>query len=165
MKPIYPRRRDQQGAVLVIALVLMLIASLVGAYMAANVGQDLRMTRNAQEVESAVESADAGVAAVLMLSAAATTNAGDPLRGANVANPFAGIAAADHPLRNLPDGAGTMTVAVARTDEKATCPPLPAEQASSIKIFACDYYDIQSAYNGTAARAQVNQGVWRYVPQ
>lgn len=158
-------RSAQRGAVLVITLVLMLIASLVGAYMAATVGDDLRMTHNAQEAQSALEAADAGVSAVLMLSSAADTNATDPLRGGDNPNPFDGIDDAAHPLAKIPDGPARMTVGIRRVDENAICPPETPGQASSIRLFRCDYYDIQSRYSGATARAEVSQGVWRIVPQ
>ena len=98
--------RQQKGAVLVITLVLMLIASFVAVYMVAGTTQDLRMARNTQEATISFESAEAGINAVLMTSAMAATNATDPLRITITSevlalNPLGGFTAANHPLPGL----------------------------------------------------------------
>lgn len=162
--------RQQKGAVLVITLVLMLIASFVAVYMVAGTTQDLRMARNTQEATISFESAEAGINAVLMTSAMAATNATDPLRitiigEALALNPLGGFTAANHPLRNLRDGPGSVNVSIEPIALSAGCPTLAEDEAFSLDKFACSYYQITSTHNVPTARSQVVKGVMRLVPQ
>lgn len=159
------RNQEERGAVLVITLMLLLIASFVAVYMVAGTTQDLRMARNTQQAAISLEAAEAAIHAVLRASITAD-NAADPLRViARNDTPLGDPANPNHPLRNLPGGAASIAVAVEPTALNAACPFVPEDEAVSSDMVQCNFYRITAAHTGNAARSQTSLGVMRWTPK
>lgn len=154
-------RQRQRGIALVVSLLFLLMVTLISIAAARNSSFGLRMAGNMQDAYDSFQAAEAGVYAVLGL--AGTGN--EPFRRVDVATPFAGISAADHPLQHLRDGAVSVNVAVFLMATDRTCPRPPDERdGSSVGLLDCDYYRITAEHDvENKARSRMELGVVKTV--
>lgn len=157
---------SEKGAVLVITLVLMLMASLLAVYMAASSNQSLAVTRNVQTSITAFEAAEGAIQTLLMVSATSNTQQ-DPLRRLGAVgvefDPFVQFPPANHPLANLPGGVAAYQLRVAPTAVEVDCPAMDESSAISNDLVTCTHYRVRSRHvaPNQRARVEVNQGVMR----
>ena len=153
--------QKQRGVALVVSLLFLLMVTLISIAAARNSAFGLRMAGNMQDAYDSFQAAEAGIYAVLGL--AGTGN--EPLRRADVAAPFAGIAADDHPLRNLRDGAASVDTAVFVVATERSCPRPPDEGGgSSVGLLDCDFYRITAEHDvENKARSRMELGVVKTV--
>ena len=145
-------RRHQQGAVLAITMVLLVVVALLAAYAAANVNSDLRMVRNLQESVRSLNSAESGTSALIKaifdnpVLLNGTTNA-DPLAGVNP-NPLANV------TNRADDAIDLNLINIVR---EGSCPR--SEAGTSAKVISCDHYRVESEHTSDFARTKVDEGV------
>ncbi|CAH1748585.1 conserved protein of unknown function [Thauera humireducens] len=150
----------QRGMVLVVALILLVVATLLGVNLASTGSLELKMARNMQETARSFEFAQGGVAAVWGLIADRGTvgsQNGDILRYNEL---FDGGVRPAWLLNNdiRPD--------LFVLERELTCPRL--EEGSSADKIACDYYRIEATHDGGEddvdddgfARVRVAQGAF-----
>ena len=151
----------QQGVALITALLLLLVVTVIAVTAANNSAMGLKMSASMQDSYRSFQSAEAGIYAALGLAGGAN----DPFRRQNVIDdPFQGVA--NHPLRNQAvdpndPGAVPVDVDVFLISIERTCPRPPTERGgSSVGVFDCDYYRIESEHDVSGrARTRVELGV------
>ena len=146
----------QQGVALVVSLLFLLVVSVISVMAASGSALGLKMSVNMADSYSSFQSAEAGVIATLALSGDAVN---DPFDGADTPDPFAAFnPSTDHPLRGLNDGANMVDVSVIMTTASTSCPR--SETGSSVGLFECDYYRIESEHEVLRkSRTRVQLGV------
>jgi hypothetical protein len=146
----------QQGVALAVSLLFLLVLSMISVMAASNSALGLKMSANMADSFSSFQSAEAGVIATLSL---ADDAANDPFDGDDSLDPFAAFDPdTDHPLAGLNDGASNVDVRVFMTTASTTCPR--SEIGSSVGLFDCDYYRIESEHEvQKKARTRVQLGV------
>ena len=153
--------QQQSGIALVVSLLFLLIVTLISVGAATNSSQSLKMASNMQDRYGSFQSAEAGVFAALAMVASAN----EPFTRQPVVDPFVSLSPGDNPLRLLRDGADSVTTRIYLTAEGRPCPRPPGESGgSSVGIFDCDYYRIESEHDVTGrARTKVELGVVKTV--
>ena len=150
----------QRGVALVVSLLFLFVVTLVSLIAANNSSRSTKMAANMQDLEQSFEAAEAGAQATLNLVGTAF----DPFRREDVTAPLAGIPSASDPLRNLPhSSAVAVDVRVEGLD--LPCPrSANAASGSSVGIFECEYYRIESAHDEVGrSRTEVRLGVVKTV--
>jgi hypothetical protein len=155
----------QRGVALVTALLFLLVVTVIAVTAANNSNLGLKMSASMQDSYRSFHAAEAGIFAALGLAGGAQ----DPFQRQDVvAEPFQGITT--HPLRNLavdPDdpGSAPIDVDVFLISIQRPCPrPPTARGGSSVGVFDCDYYRIQSEHDEPGhARTRVELGVVKTV--
>lgn len=147
--------RKQQGMVLVVALVLLMVVTMLGVNLASSGSMELKMARNMQETSMSFQSAEAGIAAVWSL----VSDAGNPFVSVGLAQGDILDRAALFPvpggiLDQIPDGADVDTDLFV-LERELGCPRV--EEGSSADKIACDYYRVEAEHDGNA-RVRVAQG-------
>lgn len=151
---------QQRGVALVVSLLFLLVVTLISVVAATNSSRSYKMATNMQDMAASFQAAEAGAYATLGL----VDTANDPYQRVNNMDPFAGIAAGTNPLRNLPDpNAVNVDVFVVALDRP--CPRSQnAASGSSVGVFDCEYYRVESAHNQQErSRTQVQVGVVKTV--
>ena len=154
------RHGRQRGVALVVSLLFLLVVTLISVVAATNSSRSFKMATNMQDLAESFQAAEAGAYATLGL----VDTANDPYQRVNNADPFAGIAAGAHPLRNLTDP-NAVDVDVFAVALDRLC-PRPADQTtgSSVGVYDCDYYRVESAHSNVGrARSRVQIGVVKTV--
>ncbi len=100
--------KGQRGVALVVSLLFLLVVTLLSLAAASNSSLGLRMAANMQDAYESFQASEAGIYAALGLA----DSDDDPFVRNDVVQPFATIAADDHPLRGLRDGADKVAVEV-----------------------------------------------------
>lgn len=162
----------QRGVALVTALLFLLVVTVIAVTAANNSTLGLKMSASMQDSYRSFHAAEAGIFAALGLAGGAE----DPFQRQDVVNdPFSGITnAADHPLRNLaaapndpndPNHLRVPEVDVFLISIQRPCPrPPTARGGSSVGVFDCDYYRIQSEHDEPGrAKTRVELGVVKTV--
>ena len=154
----------QDGVALVTALLFLLVVTVLAVTAANNSALGLEMSARMQDAYGSFQSAEAGAYAALGLA----SGPHDPFTRQNfVADPFQGVAGADHPLRNQAADPNDVPVDVdvILISTQHTCPRPPSNRGGSgADIFDCDYYRIQSEHDEPGqARTQVELGVVKTV--
>jgi len=153
-------RRKQQGVALVVSLLFLLVVTLISVVAATNSSRSYKMATNMQDMAESFQAAEAGAYATLGL----VDTVDDPYQRVNNLDPFAAIAAGEHPLRNLRDpNAVDVDVFVIALDRP--CPRSQnAASGSSVGVFDCEYYRVDSAHSEEGrSRTQVQVGVVKTV--
>ncbi len=149
-------RPHQQGAVLAITMVLLVVVALLAAYAASNVNSDLRMVRNLQESVRSLNSAEAGTSALIK----AIFDTPALLNGTSNADPLAGVN--PNPLVNVTNrGDDVVDLNVVNTVREGSCPR--SEAGTSARVIVCDHYRIESEHTSDFARTKVDEGVFAEV--
>ncbi|QIB64779.1 pilus assembly PilX family protein [Kineobactrum salinum] len=153
--------RGQRGLALVVSLLFLMVVTILSLAAASNSSLGLKMSANMQDAYESFQAAEAGIYAALGLAGSGH----DPFVREDVVQPFAAIAADDHPLRGLRDGADKVAVEVALLAVDRDCPRPPSESGgSSVGLFDCDYYRIKSEHDvDSKARTRVELGVVKTV--
>jgi type IV pilus assembly protein PilX len=153
--------RKQTGVALVFSLLFLLVVTGISVTAAMNSALALSMSANMQDRYNSFQSAEAGIFATLGL----VSSANEPFTRTPKRAPFDGIAAGDHPLRNLRDGAVSVDTQVFLTASARPCPrPAGEGGGSSVGTFDCDYYRIESEHDvPSRARTKVKMGVVKMV--
>jgi type IV pilus assembly protein PilX len=149
-------RKLHSGVALVVALLFLLVVTVISLVAASNSAMGLKMSANLADASESFQSAEAGVIAVLAMAKDAAT---DPFQGGDNDAPFADFdpESADHPLSNLSDGTGSVTVNVIMTNAATACPRSSA--GTSVGVIDCDYYRIESEHKVLRkSRTQVTMG-------
>lgn len=150
--------QKQKGVALVVALLFLLVVTIISVVAASNSSMSLKMAANMQDSYSSFQAAEAGVVAAL--AQAGTSN--DPFMGEDDLTPFDAFIAADHPLRDVFGGEGTIDADVILTSSALACPRVAS--ASSVSLFECDYYRVSSEHVvARRARTKVQLGVVKTV--
>ncbi|MCB1847703.1 MAG: pilus assembly PilX N-terminal domain-containing protein [Halieaceae bacterium] len=155
----------QRGVALVTALLFLLVVTVIAVTAANNSNLGLKMSASMQDAYRSFHAAEAGIFAALGLAGGAQ----DPFQRQDVVTePFQGITT--HPLRNLavdPDdqASAPIDVDVFLISIQRPCPrPPTASGGSSVGVFDCDYYRIQSEHEESGrARTRVELGVVKTV--
>lgn len=157
------RVSQQKGVALVVSLLFLLVVTIISITAATNSSQGLKMASNMQDSYNSFQSAEAGIFAALALVASAN----DPFTRKTEIEPFEPFISAptDHPLRDLRDGASSVTAKIFLAASGRPCPRPPGEAGgSSIGTFDCDYYRIESEHDVPGrARTKVELGVVKTV--
>lgn len=141
---------------LIITLAFLLIVALIATYAAARVNSDLQMVRNLQESVRSLNSAEAGLSALVkhifdtpaVLNGASNTT---PLNGVNP-DPLEGVAnRADDNIR----------LGIVNTVREANCPRAAA--GTSARIISCDHYRLEAEHTSDAARTGIDEGAFSEV--
>jgi hypothetical protein len=154
--------QSQRGVALVTVLLFLVIVSFIAITAAQNSALGMKMSGNMQDSYLSFEAAEAGIYAALGLAGGDQ----DPFRRQElVAEPFQGVAV--HPLRNQaanPDDA-PIDVDVRLLSTQRACPrPAAGRGGSSVGVFDCDYYRIDSEHDVPGrARTRVELGVVKTV--
>jgi type IV pilus assembly protein PilX len=153
--------QQQNGVALVVSLLFLLVVTIISITAATNSSQGLKMASNMQDSYNSFQSAEAGIFAALSLVASAN----DPFARQSVVDPFDGMSSSENPLRDLRDGAGSVTTRVFLEATGGPCPRPPGESGgSSIGTFDCDYYRIESEHDVAGrARTKVELGIVKTV--
>lgn len=150
----------QRGVALVVSLLFLLVVTLISVVAATNSSRSFKMATNMQDMAVSFQAAEAGAYATLGL----VDTANDPYQRVNDEDPFAGLAAGVHPLRNLtePNAVDVDVFAVALD---RLCPrPADRTTGSSVGVFDCDYYRVESAHTDDGrSRSRVQIGVVKTV--
>jgi type IV pilus assembly protein PilX len=155
MSPDYIRK-PQQGVALVVALLFLLVVTIISVIAASNSTISLKMSANLADNYASFQSAEAGILAVLSL----VGTANDPFDGGDTADPFAGISASNHPLRDLSDGENSVDADVFLTTAATTCPTESVATASSAPLYDCEFYRIDAEHEvPKEARTKLELGV------
>ncbi|MCB1853276.1 MAG: pilus assembly PilX N-terminal domain-containing protein [Halieaceae bacterium] len=165
MKHFVNNSTRQRGVALVTALLFLLVVTVIAVTAANNSNLGLKMSASMQDSYRSFHAAEAGVYAALGLAGGAQ----DPFTRTDVvAEPFQNVST--HPLRNLaPDpndpGSAPVDVDVFLISIQRPCPrPPTASGGSSVGVFDCDYYRIQSEHDAPGrARTRVELGVVKTV--
>jgi type IV pilus assembly protein PilX len=149
-------RKSQQGVALVVALLFLLVVTIISVIAASNSSISLKMSANLADNYASFQSAEAGILAVLSL----VGTANDPFDGGDTADPFAGISASNHPLRDLSDGENSVDADVFLTTAATTCPTESVATASSAPLYDCEFYRIDAEHEvPKEARTKLELGV------
>jgi type IV pilus assembly protein PilX len=149
-------RKPQQGVALVVALLFLLVVTIISVIAASNSSISLKMSANLADNYASFQSAEAGILAVLSL----VGTANDPFDGGDTADPFAGISASNHPLRDLSDGENSVDADVFLTTAATTCPTESVATASSAPLYDCEFYRIDAEHEvPKEARTKLELGV------
>ncbi len=152
----------QSGVVLVTGLLFLLVVTIIAVTAANNSTLGLKMSGSMQDSYRSFQSAEAGLYAALGLAGTAQ----DPFRRQDVvAEPFQEIS--NHPLRNQVGYPNDLAVDVdvfLISAERACPRPPTSSGGSSVSVFDCDYYRIESEHVELGrARTQVQLGVVKTV--
>ena len=148
------KRVPQQGMALVVSLLFLLILTVISVVAATNSRSALQMSLNAQDGLQSFQAAEAGVYAAL----ATTGTAADLFRGTSTDDVFGALSDEESPLALLAGGSGAVNTNVILTGDATACPR--RANASSVGIFDCDYYRIESEHEvERRARTKINAGV------
>ena len=154
----------QSGVVLVTGLLFLLVVTIIAVTAANNSTLGLKMSGSMQDSYRSFQSAEAGLYAALGLAGTAQ----DPFRRQDVvAEPFEEIS--NHPLRNQAGYPNDLSVDVdvflISVDRACRRPPT-SSGGSSVSVFDCEYYRIESEHVELGrARTQVQLGVVKTVPR
>ena len=155
----------QSGVVLVTGLLFLLVVTIIAVTAANNSTPGLKMSGSMQDSYRSFQSAESGLYAALEL---AGTDAGTDLFRPGqdvVAEPFEEIS--NHPLRNQAGYPNDLSVDVEvfLISAERACPRPPTSSGgSSVSVFDCDYYRIESEHVELGrARTQVQLGVVKTV--
>jgi hypothetical protein len=149
-------RKPQQGVALVVALLFLLVVTIISVIAASNSSISLKMSANLADNYASFQAAEAGIISVLSL----VGTANDPFDGGDTSDPFAGISASNHPLRDLSDGEASVDADVFLTTPATTCPTENVATASSAPLFDCEFYRIDAEHEvPREARTKVELGV------
>jgi type IV pilus assembly protein PilX len=155
-------RKPQQGVALVVALLFLLVVTIISVIAASNSSISLKMSANLADNYASFQSAEAGILAVLSL----VGTANDPFDGGDTADPFAGISASNHPLRDLSDGENSVDADVFLTTPATTCPTESVATASSAPLYDCEFYRIDAEHEvPKEARTKLELGVVAKIPK
>jgi len=146
---------------LVVSLLFLLVVTIISISAVSNSSQGLKMASNMQDSYNSFQSAEAGVFAALSM----VDSANDPFTMQTAVNPFAALSSSDNPLRNLRDGADSVSTQIYLIGFGRPCPRTSGEAGgSSVGMFYCDYYRIQSEHDvANRARTKVELGVVKTV--
>ncbi|AQA17923.1 hypothetical protein BST95_06405 [Halioglobus japonicus] len=158
--------KHQSGIALATALLFLLVVTIIAVTAANNSALGLKMSTNMQDSYKSFQAAEAGIYGTMALAGTAQ----DPFNRQPIVNdPFTGLSGA-HPLRNVADDpnnpdASNVDVDVILIGIDRTCPRPPGGRGgSSVGVFDCDYYHIQSEHRLPGrARTQVELGVVKTV--
>ncbi len=156
----------QRGVALVTALLFLLVVTVIAVTAANNSTLGLKMSASMQDAYRSFHAAEAGIFAALGLAGGAQ----DPFQRQDVVTaPFDGMTTT-HPLRNLAvdpsdPASAPIDVDVFLISIQRPCPrPPTAGGGSSVGVFDCDYYRIQSEHDVPGrARTRVELGVVKTV--
>jgi type IV pilus assembly protein PilX len=153
--------QQQNGIALVVSLLFLLVVTIISITAATNSSQGLKMASNMQDSYNSFQSAEAGIFAALAMVASAN----DPFTRQPMVEPFATLSSTENPLRDLRDGAASVTTQVFLAASGRPCPRPPGDSGgSSIGTFDCDYYRIESEHDVAGrARTKVELGVVKTV--
>ncbi len=159
--------KSERGVALVTVLLFLVVVSVIAVTAAQNSAMGLKMSGSMQDSYLSFEAAEAGIYAALGLAGGAQ----DPFRRQDiVAEPFEDVEVDDHPLRNQaadPDNPNNVPVDVDvyLLSTQRACPrPPTARGGSSVGVFECDYYRIESEHDVPGrARTRVELGVVKTV--
>lgn len=154
MKQIHATYR-QRGVALATALILLAVVTVLSIFGAATGALDLRVSGNMQAAFDSFEQAEAGVAAVVTLSATGP----DPFTGVDDLDPMNGVSGS--PLGNLNDGSGSLDLNVRLKVKGGTCPR--SRLGYSADLIACDHYRVESIHTAADSRSKVDEGVVKSV--
>lgn len=168
MKNAVKRSTRQSGVVLVTGLLFLLVVTIIAVTAANNSTLGLKMSASMQDSYRSFQSAEAGLYAALGL--AGTDH--DPFQRQDIiAEPFLELTdlegGMNHPFRNqaadpndVPVDVNVLLIATERD-----CPRPPAASGgSSVPVFDCDYYRIESEHAELGrARTRVQLGVVKTV--
>lgn len=144
----------QKGSSLFVALIMLALLMILGTSTINSSMLELRAAGNTKVIVDGFQRADAGVSATMDLA----DTASNPFNSTSVGDPFANIAAADKPLKNVPH----VAVSVALNQAAGTC--ARSASASSASQIACEYYEVTSQHAAAAGgNATLRQGVSRQV--
>lgn len=152
----------QSGVALATGLLFLLVVTVIAVTAANNSALGLKMSASMQDSYRSFQSAEAGLYAALGLAGTAQ----DPFRRQNlVAEPFQGVT--NHPFRNQAADPNDVPVDVdvyLIATERACPRPPTSRGGSSVSVFDCDYYRIQSEHSESGrARTQIELGVVKTV--
>ena len=156
-----PEINTQRGVALATALIFLVVVTIIAVTAANNSSLGLKMSANMQDSYRSFQIAEAGLYGALGLAGSAN----DPFRRQDDLTPFQGVS--PHPLRNIdatpaniPLDVDVFLISIARP-----CPrPPSATGGSSVGVFDCDYYRINSEHDAPGrARTQVEMGVVKTV--
>ena len=153
--------QQQDGVALVVSLLFLLVVTIISITAATNSSQGLKMASNMQDSYNSFQSAEAGIFAALSM----VDSANDPFRRQPVIDPFAALTSTENPLRDLRDGAGSVTTQIYLATSGRHCPRPPGGTGGdSVGMFDCDYYRIESEHDVSGrARTKVELGVVKTV--
>ncbi len=148
-------KKHQGGSSLFISLVILGLLSIIGATSLNSSMVELRAAGNVNKSMASFQKSDAGINAVMSLVGSAE----DPFSGNDVADPFAGFAANEHPLLHVSD------VAVSTTIEQAESACTRNRNGSSASKVACEYYEVTSTHStaNSGVSATTRQGIRRQI--
>ena len=151
----------QSGVALIIVLLFLLIVTVISVTAAMNSSLSIKMTTNLQDAYHSIQSAEAGIHAVLGL----TETADDPFERIAVKDPFAAYTVENHPLNKISGGKKSVSTEIKPLSILASCPRTYAERGgTSASMFRCDYYRIKSEHNLKGkARSRVEMGLVKTV--
>jgi len=148
-------RKFQQGSSLFISLVILGLLSIIGATSLNSSMVELRAAGNVNKSMASFQKSDAGINATMSLVGSAQ----DPFGGNDVADPFAGFAADEHPLLYVSD------VTVFTMIEQAESACTRNRNGSSASKIACEYYEVTSTHStaNSGVAATTRQGIRRQI--
>ncbi len=148
-------KKYQRGSSLFISLVILGLLSIIGATSLNSSMVELRAAGNVNKSMASFQKSDAGIHAAMSL----VGEAQDPFSGNDVADPFAGFTADDHPLKYVSD------VSVSTTIEQAVSACTRNKNGSSASKVACEYYEITSTDStvNSGVSATTRQGIRRQI--
>ena len=148
-------KKSQQGAVLFVSLIILALITMLGVSTLSGGMTELKIAKNNDQMHESVQNADAGVGGTMSL----INTADDPFDGVSHADTFAGIAAEDHPLKNL------ATVAVSSVFVRRAGVCSRSQSGFSNGKVECEYYEVvsQDAQANVGVVTTVRQGVRREV--
>ncbi|MEM1153013.1 MAG: PilX N-terminal domain-containing pilus assembly protein [Pseudomonadota bacterium] len=153
-------KHSQQGVALAVALLFLLVVTVISVIAAGNSSLGLKMSDNLADSYASFQSAEAGIIAVLSL----VDTANDPFDGRDTADPFSAFDPNEHPLSNLKDGPLSVDADVILATAGTTCPLEDASTASSVQLYDCEFYRINSEHEvPREARTQVEMGVLKKI--
>jgi type IV pilus assembly protein PilX len=153
---------NQRGVALVTVLLFLVVVSFIAVTSAQNSALGMKMSGSMQDSYVSFEAAEAGAYAALGLAGSAQ----DPFKRQDlIEDPFADLEV--HPLRNQAedDGVVPVDVDVLLLSTQRACPrPLEGRGGSSVAVFDCDYYRVESEHDVPGrARTHVKLGVVKTV--
>jgi type IV pilus assembly protein PilX len=156
------RTKNQRGVALVTVLLFLVVVTVISLTAAQNSALGLKMSGSMQDSYLSFEAAEAGIYAALGLAGGDD----DPfLRQGHTPDPFKDVAV--HPLRNQASDPADVPVDVdvRLLSTQRACPrPPTARGGSSVGVFDCDYYRIDSEHDVPGrARTRVELGVVKTV--
>lgn len=168
MKNSIKNLKKQSGIALVTGLLFLLVVTIIAVTAANNSTLALKMSASMQDSYRSFQAAEAGVYAALGLAGTAQ----DPFHPQNyslddpvVREPFESIVS-NHPLRNQAAYSSDVhDVDVVLIATERDCPrPSTARGGSSVAVFDCDYYRVESEHvEDGRAKTQMELGVIKTV--